>query len=266
MNERATAARLAAREQVLRLLALAASDPASKRFARVADADFLELARAAGDYLAAEHEGRDVELAPGEAPPRDLDLSSLVDALRARREQLEEDHVRVFGLVVSKECPPYEVQYCPQTFSVYRSQQLADIAGFYRAFGVEPGRDAPERADHIACEIEFQAWLVAKERHARSRSGDDWIERAELCLDAQARFAEEHFAWWVPAFASALRRRCTALDPVPRMHLELARALASYVALEREVLGVPPPVTLARPRLEHAEAADSCSGCSGAPA
>ena len=186
--------------------------------------------------------------------------------MQASREDLERDHVRVFGLVVSKECPPYEVQYCPQTFSVYRSQQLADIAGFYRAFGVEVGRDAPERVDHLACELEFQAWLVAKQRHALSRSGEEWIERAALCREAQATFVEEHLAWWIPAFARALARRSESLDPVPRMHLALARALASFVPLERAALGVAPPRILARPRADRDESADACSDCSGAPA
>ena len=43
----ADAARLAAREHVLRLLALAASDPASQRFEKILDAGFQELACAA---------------------------------------------------------------------------------------------------------------------------------------------------------------------------------------------------------------------------
>jgi TorA maturation chaperone TorD len=174
---------------------------------------------------------------------------------------LVEDHDRVFGLVISKECPPLETEYCPQTFSIYRSQRLADIAGFYHAFGVEPGRDVPERADHIACELEFLAWLVAKERHAMGQDGAQWKERARTSRDAQRTFFEEHLAWWVPAFARALGLRAGALtDPAP-LQSALAAVLASWVPLERALLGVAPPTELVGPRSEVVGAEDACSGC-----
>jgi TorA maturation chaperone TorD len=256
-------AQLAAREHVLRLLSLAASDPAAERFAHADDERLTDLACSAARYLAEDPGAAPDELAPGETPPSDFDLGSLMEALRAPRARLEEDHARVFGLVVSKECPPYEVQYCPQTFSVYRSQRLADVAGFYHAFGVEPGRDAPERADHIASELEFLAWLVSKERHARSQEGDEWTERARICRDAQRDFVTEHMAWWVPAFAQALAERARSLDPRPALHEALAEALAAFVPVERAILGVGPPDVLARPQLDQDESEDGCGGCSG---
>jgi len=258
-------ARLAARELVLRFLALAASDPASKRFDKLLDAEFQELAAAAARHLALDPAMRSPELAPGEVPPEELDLDPLIAALSAPRERLLDDHTRVFGLVVSKHCPPYEVQYCPQTFSIYRSQRMADVAGTYRAFGVEPGRDVPERADHVACELEFLAWAVAKERHARVRSDkpsdEPWEERASVCRDAQRDFVAEHFAWWVPAFARALADRARALDPPAPFHAALAHALATLVPAERAVLGVDPPTELARPRPDEEPAGDGCAGC-----
>ena len=172
-----------------------------------------------------------------------------------------EDHTRVFGLVVSTECPPYEVQYCPQTFSVYRSQRMADIAGFYRAFGVTTGRDAPERVDHLACELEFLAWLVAKERHARGQNGEVWAERAATCRDAQRDFLTEHVAWWVPTFAQALGERARSLDPSPALQAALAPALAALVPAERAVLDVEPPSELARPGPDQDEGENGCAGC-----
>jgi len=254
-------ARLAAREYVLRFFALAASDPASARFERAQGPHIQELACAAARHLAADPATRPAELAPGELSPERLDLSPLASALRAPRARLVDDHSRVFGLVVSKECPPYEVQYCPQTFSVYRSQRLADVAGFYRAFGVEPGRDAPERADHLACELEFLAWLVAKERHARAQEGAQWAERAAICRDAQRDFLAEHLAWWVPAFARALGARAAALDPPATLQAALAPALAALVPAERGLLGVEPPTELARPRPEEEGVRAACAGC-----
>ncbi len=253
--------RLLAREHVLRMLALAASDPAAERFALILDTEFQELACAAARHLAGDPAARPALLAPGEQAPEGLDLTALVEALREPRQKLVKDHTRVFGLVVSKECPPYEVQYCPQTFSVYRSQRMADIAGFYRAFGVAAGRDVPERVDHIACELEFLAWLVAKERYARSHEGEKWTERAEICRDAQCGFLTEHLAWWVPAFAQALHDRTRALESLPPLPAALAPALAALIPAERSWLGVEPPNLLVQPRPDEDDVEGGCAAC-----
>ncbi len=254
-------ARLAAREHVLRFLAVVASDPTSARFIGILRAD-PQLALAGARYIAEDPGSRPAELAPGEDPPERLDLAPIVAALRAPRQRLVDDHTRVFGLVVSKECPPYEVQYCPQTFAVFRSQQMADIAGFYRAFGVETGRDVPERVDHIASELEFLAWLVAKERHALGREGEEWRERAAICRDAQRDFLAEHLAWWVPTFARALADHAGLLDPPAPLYTALAHALASLVPAERALLDVEPPRELASPRPEaESGVAEGCTSC-----
>jgi TorA maturation chaperone TorD len=260
--------RLAAREHLLRFIALAASDPASRHFDHIFDPTLQDLACAAALHLATDLVTRPAKLAPGEEPPEGLDLVQLVEALDESRDRLVDDHTRVFGLVVSKECPPYEVQYCPQTFSVFRSQRMADIAGFYRAFGVEPGRDAPERVDHLACELEFLAWLVAKELHAREQQGDEWTERSETCRDAQRDFLAEHVAWWVPAFSRALGDRARSLDPLPRLQAALAPALAALIPAERAALGVKPPDELARPRPGEEEGMTeaACGSCTQAGA
>lgn len=258
--------RLAAREQTLRLLALAASDPLSRRFEKVLDPVTQEIACAAADHIAGDPRFTPVEFAPGESPVRDLDLRPLCEALRAPRQRILEDHTRVFGLVAPRECPPLEIEYCPQTFAVYRSQRLADVAGFYRAFGVRPGRDVPERPDHIACELEFLAWVSSKERHARLQEGDEWRERAEVCRDAQRRFTDEHFAWWVPAFARGLRERAASLSPPAPVQAALATVLAALVPAERAFLEIAPPAVLARPRVEPVERESACAGCTaGAP-
>jgi TorA maturation chaperone TorD len=253
--------RLAAREVVLRFLSLAASDPASRRFDKLFDPELCELAAAAARHLALDSATRPAELAPGETAPEELDLRPLIAALAAPRDAILDAHTRVFGLVVSKHCPPYEVQYCPQTFSIHRSQRMADVAEYYRAFGLELGRDVPERADHVACELEFLAWAAAKERHARAQSGVEWDERAAVCRDAQRDFVAEHFAWWVPAFARALGDRARAVEPPAPVPAALADVLAALVPAERAVLGVAPPDDLTQPRNP---VSDGCTGCDAA--
>lgn len=84
---------------------------------------------------------------------------------------------------------------------------LADIAGFYRAFGFEV---SGERPDHIVPELEFEALLHAKEAYARA-SNDK--EGADVCADARRKFTAEHLGAWLPQLA----RRIAEQDEDPAL-------------------------------------------------
>ena len=60
-------------------------------------------------------------------------------------------------LLLLGDCPAYETAYA-HPFS--RQRELADISGFYRAFGVQI---EGERPDHLAVECEFASLLCTKE-------------------------------------------------------------------------------------------------------
>ena len=64
-----------------------------------------------------------------------------------------------------------------------RSNYMADIMGFYRAFGVEPDGDRP---DSISSEFEFMHYLIFKEINAPDK------EKAFISLDSQKKFFREH--------------------------------------------------------------------------
>ncbi len=100
------------------------------------------------------------------------------------------------------EHPPYETAHTPETpqEGLIRTYELADIAGFYRAFGVEvtPGM---ERVDHVAVELEFLHLLAVKAALARE-SGE--IEHAEICRDAAAAFLNDHLGRWSDKFSAWL--------------------------------------------------------------
>ena len=155
-----------ARLRLYHALSRALSDPAGRRPPRADEPGVLEQLGAAAAFIAQEPSAQPPALAPGELPPSALATLSLPDWLDQPAATLAAQHERVFGLVSSKECPPYETEYCRQTFSVYRSQRLADVAGCYRAFGLQPSCERPERHDHLALELEFMAWLLVKQRHA----------------------------------------------------------------------------------------------------
>src|SRR3989304_3385529 len=71
---------------------------------------------------------------------------------------LQTQYRQIFGHTISQECPPYETEY-GSAHVFQQAQRLSDIAGFYRAFGIEVSARAKERLDHIAVELAFMSFL-----------------------------------------------------------------------------------------------------------
>src|SRR5262249_54779432 len=161
-------------------------------------AENQRLACEATDLLRDEASTRSVQLGFGELPPQHLELRPLLGELLKPVTELRAEYDRVFGLVVARECPTYETEYHSTSETFFRSQQLADIAGFYRAFGLEPSRTEPERVDHLALELEFMAFLLLKKRLALAPStvAPNAAERACICDQVQRLFFNDHLAWW----------------------------------------------------------------------
>ena len=85
---------------------------------------------------------------------------------------------------------------------LFQPHRLADLAAFYRAFGLDMTPDATERQDHICVELEFMSVLAAKEAYALDqRLGGDAVE---VCRDTERKFLREHLGRWVPAFGRRL--------------------------------------------------------------
>jgi TorA maturation chaperone TorD len=110
---------------------------------------------------------------------------------------LRAEHARLFGHSVRGSCPPYELEY-GRSEIIQQTAELADLSGFYKAFGLDLRESAFERGDHIAVECEFLSVLCAKQAWGL-RQGQ--VEMAETCLDAQRLFLRDHLARWSPAFA-----------------------------------------------------------------
>ena len=70
-----------------------------------------------------------------------------------------------------------------------RAQDLADINGFYRAFGLETNLDRP---DALACFLEFMHYLIFKELYAKKSNHPDAHQRITICQDAQKKFFQAH--------------------------------------------------------------------------
>lgn len=236
-----------ARECLYRYLAAVVGGPFTPEWENAVDEAEQALILGAAEVLA------------GDGGPDAADWNRLVAALSAPPEALREQHDQIFGLIAPKECPPYETEYYPTAETFARSQQLADVAGFYRAFGLEPSRTAPERVDHLALELEFLAFLLMKRRLAHAAADDPRsAEHAEICDAAARDFLRDHLAWWVPVFAAGLARRSRGIG----YPAALAAVLARWTPAECRRMGIESVLRPARPELiELPEEQDGCASC-----
>jgi TorA maturation chaperone TorD len=192
-------------------------------------------------------------------------VESLSDAVTAwgRTDRLRavSEHNRLFEGAMA--CAPNE------TIVVRRDKGavLADIAGFYRAFGFEISERFREKHDHVLAELQFTALLLVLLARAIE---DGRTEPAEVTRDALRSFLSDHLGVWVGAFAERLE----AVSPVP-VYVAVARALAAgWLALKQEHQVVVPelaeavemdPGTPYECGMCEKSPDDSASACGGRP-
>ncbi|MBI3077184.1 MAG: molecular chaperone TorD family protein [Deltaproteobacteria bacterium] len=222
-TDQVTITQALARSRLYLLLATAFRYPDSRVKAALLESPLLDDAEAAATLLSAEEQSV---------------LRPLLTALRAAvrgatPEALEEGFVQSLGHLESGECPPYETRYGPGHI-FQQTQEISDIAGFYRAFGLQMAEAAVERPDHIAIEFEFLHFLTYKEAYALRHHGE---ESAEICRTGQRTFLREHPGRWVPLFARLLARRAGG-----GFYAALADLAVLWVATECRRLGVTPPL------------------------
>jgi TorA maturation chaperone TorD len=162
-------------------------------------------------------------------------------AMVAEREPLQEAYVRNFTLSSSPDCPTFETAF----LSIDAGQQthrMADIAGFYRAFGVDPA--APGyRPDDLPVELEFMGYLCRKELFAKERLG---APRVQQTLRAERMFLREHLGRW----ASPLGRRIAIHAMADPFYFAAGEALSDWLEAECERLGTGPLDFVDMPAME----------------
>ncbi|HSQ49978.1 MAG TPA: molecular chaperone TorD family protein [Nitrospiraceae bacterium] len=144
---------------------------------------------------------------------------------------LQAEHRRVFSNVITLDCPPYETLF-GNDHVFAQSQVMGDIAGFYRAFGVELSKDIHERLDHLSVEFEFMHFLAYKESYARCHDGAD---KTQIVLDAQKKFVKNHIGRWVPLFCRMLVKKAGS-----GLYKHVADLMAELMDFEVAFLGVVP--------------------------
>ncbi len=125
----------------------------------------------------------------------------------------------------------YETEY-GRMRGLSKGNDLADISGFYRAFGLTPNEDdTHEMLDHIAVELEFYATLLAKQDYL---SGEGDAEGTEIVEDARRKFLEAHLG----PLARAVAARFTSAERPP--HGDVMVWCGELVGRECEALEVKP--------------------------
>jgi len=111
-----------------------------------------------------------------------------------------------------------------------RARMLADIMGFYRAFGIEPDRDRP---DALACELEFMHCLIFKRvRIGSGATSDAKGEKVGVCWGAERTFFAEHLGPAVAQFVPKLQAQATH-----QFYRQAAQDLLTFAEAEQIYLG-----------------------------
>lgn len=142
---------------------------------------------------------------------------------------MQDTFTRLFGHAVRGACSLYELEYGNSEI-FQRASQLADIQGFYSAFGLELTADMHERADHVSVECEFMSVLTTKEAYAIEQGHDEGLE---IVRSAATRFIEGHAGRLLPSFG----RRIHDADP-EGLYGALGSFASRFIRSECEVYDV----------------------------
>lgn len=164
--------------------------------------------------------GAVLALQQGAALPEGDSLTAVVAAWRGVPvELLADEHTRLFG--PSTQCPPWETAWGDARRFAGRTQEMADVAGMYRAFGLKLSAKLNERPDHIVAELEFIGALLMQLGWALA---DGHSDNASVTHDALHLFLDQHAGRWVKAFASAVEKQ----GAMPA-YATAAQATASFI-------------------------------------
>jgi DMSO reductase family type II enzyme chaperone len=143
----------------------------------------------------------------------------------------EGEYNRLFAHIGSAKCPPYETEYGYDNV-FQKTDAMADIAGFYTAYGLEVADDYRERADFISVELEFMQLLTLKEAYALE---NDRKEQYEICRDTQKKFLQDHLGRWLTMFTKVL-----ANSTENTFYAQCGRLTEKFLESEFAYLGIVP--------------------------
>lgn len=149
-------------------------------------------------HLSSEQLDELLEAALGPASEKQFDdasaltpRSALTDVHRCARslgiDAWSDERTRLFEGPTA--CPLNQASYVRRD----KGMILGDVSGFYHAFGWRGRLDTGERPDHLLCQLEFVAMLLALASRAPDAASRDVV------TSALSKFAREHMHDWLPA-------------------------------------------------------------------
>ncbi len=155
------------------------------------------------------------------------------------RPDLEAEYIELFTLATSPDCPTYESAYVCTDIN-QQTSIMADVSGFYRAFGLELGQGL--RPDDISLELEFMGFLCRKEAYAIEHMGKPRVLQARR---NQRVFVSEHVGLWGETLGHLIAGHAAAGSP----YEALGKALAAWIETERRGAGVLDAAVVAQPSM-----------------
>ena len=141
------------------------------------------------------------------------------------------EYLSTFGSeTIAVDCPTYEM-FFGRSHIFQQTHELADISGFYRAFGLEVSKDdTANRWDHIAVELEFLHFLTYKQAYAMENHSHDQMK---VCLKAKKKFLNAHIGKWIQAFAKSVNKKSPS-----GVYRQVANLANDFVHVDMEQLEV----------------------------
>jgi len=176
-------------------------------------------------------------------------------------ENLEWAYRATFGAAtVAMDCPPYEMYYSGSQIW-QQTQDLADISGMYKAYGIAMEEDTTTtRWDHVAVELEFLHYMTYKLAYAIENHSE---EEQESCLSGKKKFLYAHIGRWIKAFSTSVIKktpedfyRHAATLATLFIHIEMVKLSVDAEEID-EYMGNEPDY-LQRLEGKSAMACDSC--------
>jgi TorA maturation chaperone TorD len=140
---------------------------------------------------------------------------------------LPAEYIRLF--LGSGPCPLHETAYGDGRRIAGRPVELADVQGFYQAFGFAQSEHNPDLPDHLCAELEFYSLLLVKQAYARDA---EWRARHDIARRAARAFLADHLGRWIPALAQQLAEHGAA-EPYRALAALLAAAVAEQCRRRR---------------------------------
>ncbi len=203
--------RALAKSRVFGLLARALRYPDEELFAA------LQTGRWAADLAEAVR-------VSGIKPPKPFlaELQRVSESLATRLETLQSQHNALYSS--GSVCPQQESDYVA-SHAFQKTDVMADVAGFYHAFGLRVSRAQRELPDFLGSELEFLHAVGWKEARATQEGNQ---EAAIVCRRAQRKFLAEHLGVWIGAFRAKMEA-----GPAGPFYVALARLVESFVKTQQ---------------------------------